>query len=131
MKRYVCCSCVNEVLETQVTFSPVCPEHAYCGGRVVALDVPDPVRLTAEEIDRLRAIVGKLPTTADGVPIAPPGMNLYDSESDDVLEDVQGFQVENKEFIRIYFGPGLSTSVALTRLFSTRAAAEAARKDGA
>jgi len=37
------------------------------------------------EIDRLRAIVAKLPTTADGVPVVP-GMELWD-KGHDVLEE--------------------------------------------
>ena len=46
-----------------------------------SIDASDPVPLTlrlavADEIERLRAIVAKLPKTADGVPVVP-GMDVW------------------------------------------------------
>ena len=90
------------------------------------------VRRLAMQRDRLRAIVDRLPKTADGVPIVP-GMKVYPlfpiddpefSEDDDyatcvlkLRDALTGETFEPNEWI-----PG--------KCYSTQEAAEAARKEG-
>jgi len=78
----------------------------------------------ADEVERLRAIVDKLPKTADGVPVVP-GMTLWDSIWLGRPFGVQQLSV---------FCPNASRSewmcnegeVDVSQCYSTRAAAEAA-----
>ena len=83
------------------------------------------LRDAAAEITRLREIVGKLPSTADGVPIVP-GMKVYSAHTRTIDTEDGAFQVG-----RIGDCPGHSI-VPLTKeagpLYSTREAAALAAK---
>ena len=62
------------------------------------------------EIQRLRAIVDRLPTTADGVPIAP-GDRLHDGRRN-VVVTVTGYQVRSDGTLGVlHFGHGFDVSV--------------------
>ena len=64
------------------------------GGREGLAETPRAALLLADEVERLRAIVGKLPKTADGVPVVPGetywcafGDNTGDYDTDWVVLD--------------------------------------------
>lgn len=84
------------------------------------------IRLAARdaEIDRLRAIVDRLPTTADGVPVTP-GMQVWDRE--------YGERHYAWHFLRIEHGIGIASKsvgvVILSECYSIREAAQAAGGD--
>lgn len=77
------------------------------------------------EIDRLRAIVAKLPVTADGVPVVP-GMTVYYADpngDDDWFPRVATMQAQMALENLIYANPGWED------VYSTREAAEAMREE--
>lgn len=81
-------------------------------------------REAADEIERLRAIVGRLPKTADGVPVVSGDKVYWFSHYD-----------PSKPILELTFRNGQSASLHnpyreshhVCRCYSTRAAAEAAR----
>ena len=67
-------------------------------------------RELCDEVERLRAIVDRLPTTADGVPIAP-GDRLHDGRRN-VVVTVTGYQVRSDGTLGVlHFGHGFDVSV--------------------
>jgi hypothetical protein len=82
----------------------------------------------ADEIVRLRAIVDKLPTTADGVSVVP-GMNVYFQwHSGEIVRHPVAFIRIDKDDTWLYFERALYRSTGVC--YSTREAADAAGKDG-
>jgi hypothetical protein len=83
----------------------------------------------ADELERLQAIVDRLPKTADGVPITP-GMVLYDSL--DVRFNnpwtVTGFKVDRNGNLACVFGQNGSFDAICSGYYSTRESAEKARQ---
>jgi len=74
------------------------------------------------ENKRLRAIVAKLPKTADGVPVVP-GMMVY---SDHGEWEVAGFRVDEEGKLAEIMSGGFGFDRLCTGWYSTREAAEAA-----
>ena len=81
-------------------------------------------REQAEEIERLRAIVEKLPQTADGMPVVP-GMKVYQEDPSGCLQsyDVGGNSARTDDSI-----PTAAYLVFNHRCYSSLEAAEAARE---
>jgi len=84
------------------------------------------VCLLRSDITRLRAIVGKLPKTADSVPITP-WMNLYSNKVDYDFGCV-GLNAEEPESILCRDTRGVEFTLDASDCYSTREAAEAAMK---
>jgi len=99
-------------------------------GRTLILDAMADITALLAEVDRLRAerdrlagIVERLPKTADGVQISI-GMKLFGIHNP-LFDDTGGIE-------EVIYGGGWQANVkgGLSAWFSTRAAAEAARKEG-
>jgi len=95
---------------------------------------PSLLTAAADLIERQQRVIDALPTTADGVPVVP-GMTLYEvfhwngkaqSEPHE-LPRITGFSVDGDgQISSVMFTNGFSS--ALGWLYSTRAAAEKARR---
>jgi hypothetical protein len=96
---------------------------------------PEAILRKAEE---LRAIVGKFPTTADGVPVIVGETKVYirDMYTDDILEGIVyclnvGIRLEEKTYVLLRFEDEEERCVGdrhvlLNECYSTREAAQAA-----
>lgn len=103
------------------------------GGREVS--IRDELRLRQAKVERLQAIVDKLPKTADGVPVVP-GINVFRLWPNTALgcEAVREHTVEATHLNGVsLLGVAHSTSgwgetpIPFDQIFSTREAAEAAK----
>ena len=90
---------------------------------------PEIARLETEIAD-LRAVVDKLPKTADGVPVVP-GMVLHERIGDTIHGPLNVVNV-GYDFTLCRYGPDdiMATTVQREFSYSTRAAAEAAHQKG-
>ena len=77
----------------------------------------------ADEIERLQAIIDKLPKTADGVPVVP-GMRLWSSYNNG--RDVTGFSTCDGRLVEIIFKDGFDRCTWAH--YSTREAVQKARE---
>jgi len=86
--------------------------------------------LALAELRRVREIVGKLPITADGVPI-PPGTTVYELRGTYVHKTfVTGYDQDLKGIWTVFYRDGFPTVWNWDRVYSTEQAALAARERG-
>ena len=83
------------------------------------------LRESADEIERLRAIVDKLPKTADGVPVVP-GMTLYSSQNICGAFRKPEIVVSLEVYANHETSEWMDGHLEVELLYSTREAAEAA-----
>lgn len=89
------------------------------------------IHTAADELDRLSAIVSRLPATADGVPVVP-GMTLWqafdygDGNRSEPFElpPITGFATHDGEISALYWAKGFCTAIGT--FYSTAQAAKGA-----